>query len=302
MSTAEEILARARAAAEPSAEVRARVGWALKSTLAHPLSVPSGEAAGTTSTPDASATGPTGLGGSPAGGSPVGGSAVGGSAGGGSAVGTSAVGTSAVGASAVGSSIWGTYVTIAVVAVGIGLGAGLGISKVSSSEAPTHTSSVSLPEGTPTPSPVAAPAPLGRPHVVLEDLPLDSEALATEVTPHERHAFVQEPTPEQTNAQPRHVETEAPSAKDPLLFVVTRLQRAQAELKKGRPVQALVLLDELDDAYPSDVLLEERSAVRVHARCAASHSPSSVLAARKFLLAHPTSLYAERIREACRIE
>ncbi len=299
MSRAEDILAQARAAAEPSVETRARVGWALKSALAHPLTVPSAEATGM---PDASATGNTGLGGTPAGGSQVGGSAVGGSAGGGSAVGGSAVSGAAVGASAVGGSIWGTYVTVAVIAVGVGFGTGLGISNVFSSEAPAHTSSVSLPEVTPTPSPKAAPGPLSRPHVALEDLPLESEAPAKEITPHERHARAEEPTPEHASVPPRHVETEAPSAKDPLLFVVTRLQRAQAELKNGRPVQALVLLDELDDAYPSDVLLEERSAVRVHARCAASHSPSSVLAARKFLLAHPTSLYADRIREACRIE
>jgi hypothetical protein len=133
----------------------------------------------------------------------------------------------------------------------------------------------------------------------LEDLPLDDDAPAQEVAP---HAPTEDPTPERANPKQGRGDSDPSSAKDPLLFVVTRLQRAQAELKNGHPLQALVLLDELDDAYPSDVLLEERSAVRVHAQCAASHSPTSVVAARRFLRAHPTSLYADRIREACRIE
>jgi outer membrane protein assembly factor BamD (BamD/ComL family) len=83
---------------------------------------------------------------------------------------------------------------------------------------------------------------------------------------------------------------------------VASLQRAQSELKNGHPLQALLLLDELDQNYPSEVLLEERSAVRVHAQCAASRSPSSVVAARSFVRANPGSLYADRIRQACGIE
>ncbi len=253
MSAVEDMLAQARAAAEPSAEARARVGWALKNALANPPVL----APTLPSTP------------APA---PFWGGSL------------------------------GSYVTVGVIAAGLGLGAGWGASRASTPQEPrtvatapreqppeaVHEPTETARGAAPTPSPTSPDLTADDEHARAK-LPL---ARTSARSAHE----VAKPSEDTT------VTSTEPSAKDSLLSVVAGLQRAQAQLKNGHPLQALLLLDELDKNYPGEVLLEERSAVRVHAQCAASRSPSSVVAARTFVRAHPASLYVDRIHQACGIE
>jgi hypothetical protein len=254
MSAVEEMLAQARAAAEPSTEARARVQWAMKNALANPPVID-----------------PTVV--PPAAGAPFWGGSL------------------------------GSYVTVGIIAAGLGLGAGWGASRVVAPQAPTRSNAVAprtqqtevASDRVPGPGIDSTSSPNAPP------LMAENEHAPREEPQHSR----QPPRTGQHGAQASAnaaVPSNEPSAKDPLLFVVAALQRAQAELKNGHPLQALLLLDELDESYPGEVLLEERSAVRVHAQCAASRSPSSLVAARSFMRAHPASLYVDRIRHACGIE
>jgi hypothetical protein len=253
MSAVEDMLAQARAAAEPSAEARARVGWALKNALANPPVID-----------------PT-------------------------------LASTAAPAPFWGGSL-GSYVTVGIIAAGIGIGAGWGVSRATAPQAPTRIDAAAPREQQAATARDRTQGPridaTSSPNVPVLTA---GDERARQAAPHSGRP----PLSAQDSAKSSAITTASsnePSAKDPLLFVVAALQRAQSELKDGHPLQALLLLDELDENYPGEVLLEERSAVRVHAQCATSRSPSSVVAARTFMRAHPASLYVDRIRQACGIE
>jgi len=236
MTSAEEMLLLARRAAEPSAETRARVGWALQAALLVPPSLPP--------PPPAAAAAAT------------------------------------AGAKGAWLAAAAPFLSVGLIAASVGVVAARWI-PAASERASNSLSPVRI--GKPILDAAAPAAPLSS----MENLP----------------AGPREPTAAPSRKS-RVFEAETPAAapKDPLLFVVSGLQRAQTALRDGHPLQALVALNELDRDYPSSVLREERSAVRVHAQCAVSRSPASLAVAREFLGAHPTSLYGARIRKACDLE
>ena len=78
------------------------------------------------------------------------------------------------------------------------------------------------------------------------------------------------------------------------------LRRVERALRAEDPTLALALLRELDAQFPSTALIEERSAADVLARCALAE-PGARLRAESFLRDRPTSVYAERVREACQL-
>jgi hypothetical protein len=87
-----------------------------------------------------------------------------------------------------------------------------------------------------------------------------------------------------------------------LLEEARLLQKAERALRGGDAAAALYLLEELDRTIPQGKLHQERRAARLLAQCSYEPSVVSRTAARSFLLQNPASVYAERIRAACRIE
>ena len=76
------------------------------------------------------------------------------------------------------------------------------------------------------------------------------------------------------------------------------MQQAQSALGSGQPGKALVLLDEHAARFPNGTLSEERAGARVLALCAL-HRGDAKKAGEAFLVAHPTSPLAARVRTAC---
>jgi hypothetical protein len=76
------------------------------------------------------------------------------------------------------------------------------------------------------------------------------------------------------------------------------LQRVDRALRSGMPGLALGILRELDERFPRGVLLEERAAARLMARCQ-NGDPEAPGAAAAWLERHEQSVYAARLRAAC---
>jgi hypothetical protein len=79
------------------------------------------------------------------------------------------------------------------------------------------------------------------------------------------------------------------------------LRRAERALRAGDPALALILLDQLERAYPVSALGEERTAARILVDCARSGELAKPEAAR-FLEKRPSSMYSDRILRACHLE
>ena len=78
---------------------------------------------------------------------------------------------------------------------------------------------------------------------------------------------------------------------------LTALRNANDAIAAGRPSEALVILD---TSPASPTLLEERTALRLLATCALGHAGAAD-SARAFLLSHPTSPLAARLRSTCSV-
>lgn len=76
------------------------------------------------------------------------------------------------------------------------------------------------------------------------------------------------------------------------------LQRAERAVRADNAALALALIGELEARHPHSTLLEERGAIELLAHCQAGATDAGRRATR-FLRAHPSSLYAGRIRELC---
>jgi hypothetical protein len=76
------------------------------------------------------------------------------------------------------------------------------------------------------------------------------------------------------------------------------LQRVDRALRNGMPALALGILKELDERIPRGVLLEERAAARLIARCQ-NGDAEAPKAAAAWLERHANSVYAPRLRAAC---
>ncbi len=246
MTTAEEMLALARQAAEPSAETRARVAWAVQTALLVQPVVP---APGSTSPSPAAPTQPAWL------------------------------------------ATLLPFVAVGVITGAVGVVVGRTLPRPASPDSHADVDRLRPVPRAPMPASAQPPA-----------RPMGGKAPTVPLSPVEDLPAAPAPRSAARTTDARSPDLAPEPAPDSLSSVVAALQRAQAELRDGHPLQALLLLNELDRDYPSTVLLEERSAVRVHAQCAISRSPASLAVAREFVRAHPASLYTTRIKRACALE
>lgn len=76
------------------------------------------------------------------------------------------------------------------------------------------------------------------------------------------------------------------------------LERVQFALKRGKPQEALRLLDAARGSSPA--LQEERAAARVLAQCIAALSPKAQSSARAFVAQYPQSMHREAIEDTCK--
>jgi hypothetical protein len=107
---------------------------------------------------------------------------------------------------------------------------------------------------------------------------------------------LQPPTPKAV-ATPSSAPAAVPSAHT-LSEEALELQRVDRALRSGMPRLALGILHDLDERIPRGVLLEERAAARLMARCqnGDAEAPSAVAT---WLERHEQSVYAPRLRAAC---
>lgn len=78
-----------------------------------------------------------------------------------------------------------------------------------------------------------------------------------------------------------------------------RLQLAELEIRAGRGLAALTLLNEIDTHAPKDVLSEERLVSRVLAFCDVGDHRAAKRSQRMLKQFHPLSMYRGRISESC---
>lgn len=133
-------------------------------------------------------------------------------------------------------------------------------------------------QGQPTSSATASP----RAPAVSSATVLPATAPATEPAPTTR--------PRREPAPP------APSLSDEM----QHMRPAQLALAAGDPQTALARLEDYARAFPDGRLREEHLALRAIARCQLGSTDAADEAAR-FLRAHPDSMFAERVRGACKI-
>ena len=105
------------------------------------------------------------------------------------------------------------------------------------------------------------------------------------------------PAPEPTVAPARPRPGPAASLTDEM----QRMRPAQQALAAGDPQAALRQLDDYARAFPDGRLHEESLALRAIARCQLSDIGASADAA-ELLRARPDSMFAERVRGACKLE
>jgi hypothetical protein len=77
------------------------------------------------------------------------------------------------------------------------------------------------------------------------------------------------------------------------------LRQALSSLRNGHADAVLPALDEQDARYAHGALGEERAAARVEALCALGRTGEANVLASRFLLKHPKSLQAARVRASC---
>ena len=77
------------------------------------------------------------------------------------------------------------------------------------------------------------------------------------------------------------------------------LQRARRALNRNDALLALGIVQSLDERFPDGVLMEERAATRILSLCQLGRNDEATEQGHHFLLAHPRSVYAERVRHSC---
>ena len=77
------------------------------------------------------------------------------------------------------------------------------------------------------------------------------------------------------------------------------LQRARRALNRNDALLALGIVQSLDERFPDGVLMEERAATRILSLCQLGRNDEAAEQGHHFLLAHPRSVYAERVRHSC---
>ena len=77
------------------------------------------------------------------------------------------------------------------------------------------------------------------------------------------------------------------------------LQRARRALNRNDAQLALGIVQSLDERFPNGVLMEERVATRILSLCQLDRVEEAREQGHRFLLDHPRSVYAERVRHSC---
>jgi hypothetical protein len=77
------------------------------------------------------------------------------------------------------------------------------------------------------------------------------------------------------------------------------LQRARRALNRDDAQLALGIVQSLDERFPNGVLMEERVATRILSLCQLERVEEAREQGHRFLLDHPRSVYAERVRHSC---
>jgi hypothetical protein len=77
------------------------------------------------------------------------------------------------------------------------------------------------------------------------------------------------------------------------------LQRARRALNRSDALLALGIVQSLDERFPDGVLMEERAATRILSLCQLDRKEEARERGHRFLLDHPRSVYAERVRRSC---
>jgi len=77
------------------------------------------------------------------------------------------------------------------------------------------------------------------------------------------------------------------------------LQRARRALNRNDAPLALGIVQSLDERFPEGVLMEERAATRILSLCQLDRKEEARERGHRFLLDHPRSVYAERVRHSC---
>jgi tetratricopeptide (TPR) repeat protein len=80
---------------------------------------------------------------------------------------------------------------------------------------------------------------------------------------------------------------------------VALLSKAQAELSRGRPQEALAALAEHAQRFPRGVLTEERVATRARTLCALGRTQEAQSELKRMQKLNPSSAYLARARESC---
>lgn len=88
-----------------------------------------------------------------------------------------------------------------------------------------------------------------------------------------------------------------PDGTSPESEEILQLERVQRALRDGYPALALAILGELDHKVPRGMLIEERTAAKIIARCSLGETSSAQPTA--FVARYPKSMYLGRIARAC---
>jgi outer membrane protein assembly factor BamD (BamD/ComL family) len=77
---------------------------------------------------------------------------------------------------------------------------------------------------------------------------------------------------------------------------VGAIERAQSALLAGDAAEALRRVDDYEARFPTGILAQEATTVRIEALLQKGERGAATVIARKFLASHPTSAHATRIR------
>jgi hypothetical protein len=124
-----------------------------------------------------------------------------------------------------------------------------------------------------------------------------SSATASPRAPTPSTTVLPAPAPAPATRHRREPAPPAPSLSDEM----QHMRPAQLALAAGDPQTALTRLEDYARAFPEGRLREEHLALRAIARCQLG-STGAADEATRFLQAHPDSMFAERVRGACKIE
>ncbi|HEY2404509.1 MAG TPA: hypothetical protein VGI10_00795 [Polyangiaceae bacterium] len=177
-------------------------------------------------------------------------------------------------------------------AAGAGLGAGLGAVIV---KGPNR-----IPE--PAVARVAPAAPTNMPASV-RPLPVAPPSAGSDSNPSEPLVRSAASTPTQaaeassTKAEPGT----SPASSSNFAAELGLIQRAKAELARGRSDLASVWLEEHAQQFPSGIFCAERDALRALVACSDGANANAQQTARRFLREHPESPLVDRVRRACKI-